>query len=42
MLATLKILLLAARKLFYGELAAVYGVSFEDIAEEMDEYLSVD
>ena len=35
-------MLLAARKLFYGELAAVYGVSFEDIAEEMDEYLSVD
>ena len=35
-------MLLAARKLLYGEFAAVYNQTFDEVAEEMDAFLSVD
>ena len=35
-------MLLAARKLLYGEFAAVYNLSLDEVAEEMDAFLSVD
>ena len=35
-------MLLAARKLLYGEFAAVYNKTFDEVAEEMDAFLSVD
>ena len=35
-------MLLAARKLLYGEFAAAYNQVFDEVAEEMDAYLSVD
>ena len=35
-------MLLAARKLLYGEFAAAYNQAFDEVAEEMDAYLSVD
>ena len=35
-------MLLAARKLLYGEFAAVYNQNFDEVAEEMDAFLSVD
>ena len=35
-------MLIAARKLLYGEFAAVYNQNFDDVAEEMDAFLSVD
>lgn len=35
-------MLVAARKLLYGELATVYELSFDEVADEMDALLSVD
>ena len=35
-------MLIAARKLLYGEFAAVYNQTFDEVAEEMDAFLSVD
>lgn len=35
-------MLLAARKLLYGEFATVYEMDFDNVAEEMDALLSVD
>ena len=35
-------ILLAARKLLYGEFATVYNQTFDEVAEEMDAFLSVD
>ena len=35
-------MLLAARKLLYGEFAAVYNKSVDEVSDELDALLSVD